>query len=268
MSAFLEISELTVGYGARPVLHNLSLEVQAGEFLGIIGPNGCGKSTLVKTISGLLKPKSGEIKLEGHNLLKLKAEERARLIGVVAQNPSLPPAFTAAEIVMFGRTPHLRAFQQEGPEDWRIVQQAMEATDCWRMASRPVSELSGGERQRILFALALAQQPRLLLLDEPTTYLDINYQVEVMDIAAQWLRDEPERGLLAVFHDLNLAAQYCHRIALLAGGRVLALGSPHEVITPENIQRAYGASVLVAAHPVNGLPTTFILPGNHASRPL
>jgi iron complex transport system ATP-binding protein len=261
MTALLEVHELRAGYGARTVLHELSLNLQRGELLGVIGPNGCGKSTLIKTISGIMKPKSGHVQLEGRDLLKMKLEERARLVGVVAQNPSLPAAFTAAEIVLFGRTPHLGAFQQEGPDDWQIVQESMEAADCWQMAGRPVGELSGGERQRVLFALALAQQPRLLLLDEPTTYLDINYQVGMMDIAMRWLRAEPGRGALAVFHDLNLAAQYCHRLALLAGGRVLAVGSPHEVINAENIRRAYGAAVVVAPHPVNNLPTTFILPG-------
>lgn len=263
MSTFLEITELTAGYGAKTVLQGLSLEVKPGELLGVIGPNGCGKSTLIKAASGVLRPKSGQVRLEGRDLLKIKPEERAKMMAVVAQNPSLPAGFTAAEIVLFGRTPHLGAFQQEGPTDWQIVQEAMEAADCWQMAARPVGELSGGERQRVLFALALAQQPRLLLLDEPTTYLDINYQVGVMDIAARWLRAELGRGALAVFHDLNLAAQYCSRLVLLAAGRVLASGSPHEVISAENIRRAYGASVIIAPHPINDLPTTFILPGNN-----
>ncbi len=258
----LKITELSAGYDRRPVLHGLSLELQSGELLGIIGPNGCGKSTLIKTLSGVLKPKGGQVWLEGRDLLRMKAEERARLVGVVAQNSSLPPAFTAAEIVLFGRTPHLGAFQNESEADWLIVREAMEAADCWHMAARPVSELSGGERQRVLFALALAQQPHLLLLDEPTTYLDINYQVEIMDIAADWLKTEPGRGAIAVFHDLNLAAQYCRRIILLAAGRILATGSPQEVITADNIRQAYGATVFIAPHPVNQLPTTFILPGN------
>ncbi len=265
MSAFLTVNQLKAGYADRLVLSGLSLEVQPGELLGVIGPNGCGKSTLIKAVSGVLKPRSGQVLLEGRDLLRMKAEERARLVGVVAQNPSLPPAFTAAEVVMFGRTPHLKAFQQEGPDDWCIVQQAMEAAACWDMAGRPVGELSGGERQRVLFALALAQQPRLLLLDEPTTYLDINYQVGMMDIAAEWLRAGLTRGVLAIFHDLNLAAQYCNRLALLSKGQLLALGNPHEVLTTENILQAYGASVLVAPHPGNGLPTTFILPGNHST---
>ncbi|MDB5078471.1 MAG: hypothetical protein JWP00_395 [Chloroflexi bacterium] len=261
LSPFLEIKNLTAGYPGKTVLHNINLEVQPGELLGVLGANGCGKSTLVKTVSGLLKPASGEIRLEGRDLVKLKPEERARLMTVVSQNPSLPAAFTAAEIVLMGRTPHLGAFQQEGPEDWEIVRQAMEETDCWQMADRPVGELSGGERQRVLFALALVQQPRLLLLDEPTTYLDINYQTEIMDIAARWLTENPGRGALAVFHDLNLAAQYCKRIALLAKGRILAIGSPAKVITESNIREAYGAAVIVTPHPLNNLPTTFILPG-------
>ncbi|HEX2910610.1 MAG TPA: ABC transporter ATP-binding protein [Chloroflexia bacterium] len=262
MSAFLEIKEISAGYASRTILSKLSLEVQPGEILGIIGPNGCGKSTLIKTVSGVLKPKSGQVLLEGRDLLAMKADQRARVLAVVAQNPSLPAAFTAAEIVLMGRTPHLGAFQQEGPEDWRIVQEAMEAANCWEMAQRPVGELSGGERQRVLFALALAQQPRLLLLDEPTTYLDINYQVGVMDIALEWLQSAPDRGALAVFHDLNLAAQYCKRLALLSTGQVVAFGNPNEVITEANIRRAYGASVIIAPHPLNNLPTTFILPRN------
>ncbi len=261
LKPFLEIKNLSAGYPGKTVLHGIDLEIQPGELLGVLGANGCGKSTLVKTISGLLKPSGGQVWLEGRDLLKLKSEERARLLTVVSQNPSLPAAFTAAEIVLMGRTPHLGAFQPEGPADWEIVRQVMEQTDCWQMATRPVSELSGGERQRVLFALALAQQPRLLLLDEPTTYLDINYQTEVMDIAVRWLAEEPDRGALAVFHDLNLAAQYCKRIVLLARGRILAVGSPAEVITEANIRQAYGAAVIVTPHPLNALPTTFILPG-------
>lgn len=260
-SPFLEIKNLSTGYSNKPVLCDISLEVQPGELVGVLGANGCGKSTLVKTISGLLKPSGGQIRLEGRDLLKLKPEEKARLMTVVAQNASLPAAFTAAEIVLMGRTPHLGAFQQEGPEDWEIVRQVMEETDCWQMATRPVGELSGGERQRVLFALALAQQPRLLLLDEPTTYLDINYQTEIMDIAARWLVEKPGRGALAVFHDLNLASQYCKRLALLSKGRILAIGSPAEVITAANIRQAYDAAVIVTPHPLNELPTTFILPG-------
>jgi iron complex transport system ATP-binding protein len=258
---FLEIKNLSAGYPGKPVLRDISLDVRPGELLGVLGANGCGKSTLVKTVSGLLKPSGGEIKLEGRDLLKLRADERARLMTVVSQSPNLPAAFTAAEIVLMGRTPHLGAFQQEGPEDWEIVREAMEKTDCWQMATRPVGELSGGERQRVLFALALAQQPRLLLLDEPTTYLDINYQTEIMDIALRWLAEEPGRGALAIFHDLNLASQYCKRIVLMAKGSILAVGSPAEVITETNIRQAYGAAVIVTPHPLNDLPTTFILPG-------
>jgi iron complex transport system ATP-binding protein len=256
----LAVRDLAAGYTARPVLRGLSLELAPGEFLGVIGPNGCGKSTLIKAISGVLKPTHGTVTFEGQNLLKLRAAERAKILAVVAQNPSLPPAYSAAEIVLMGRTPHLGAFQTESEADWQIVQGAMEAANCWEYSHRPVGELSGGERQRVLFALALAQQPRLLLLDEPTTYLDINHQIGVMEIARQWLHAEPGRAALGVFHDLNLAAQYCDRLVLLAKGQVVASGAPADVITVENIRQAYGASVIVAPHPLNELPTTFIMP--------
>ncbi len=262
MQPLLEIKNLYAGYGSKPVLQDLSLVVHEGELLGVLGSNGGGKSTLVKAISGSLKPSGGRIEFEGGDWLKLKPLQRARLMAVVSQSPDLPEAFTAAEVVLLGRTPHLGAFQPEGPADWEAVQAAMQAANCWDLAARPVGELSGGERQRVLFALALAQQPRLLLLDEPTTYLDINYQVGVMDIAVEWLKAQSGRGALAVFHDLNLAAQYCRRLALLAGGRVLVVGTPQQVITADNIRQAYGAEVIIAPHPFNGLPATFILPGH------
>ncbi len=263
--ALLEVTGLTVGYGARAVLKELSLTLEPGEMLGVIGPNGCGKSTLIKTISALLKPAAGSIKVEGRELVKMKSEERARLLGVVPQNPALPETFTAAEVVMFGRTPYLGLFQNESREDWAIVERAMRATDCWEMAETYIGEMSGGERQRVLLAMALAQEPRLLLLDEPTTFLDINYQVEAMEIVKSWKSGgEPNkpRAILAVFHELNLAAQYCDRLALMAQGRVLAIGKPGDVITTENILRAYGANVLVMPHPHNQLPTTFIMPNS------
>lgn len=256
----LDIRNLTVGYANKTVLQDFSLQVRAGEMLGVLGPNGCGKSTLIKALSGIIKVRSGDVTLLGQNLLKLKPPARARLVGVVPQNPTLPPAFIAAEVVLFGRTPHLKFMESEKAQDWEAVRQAMEQAACWELADRRVGELSGGERQRVLFALALAQEPRLLLLDEPTTFLDINYQTEMMDIAAAW-KQKPERAVVAVFHDLNLAAQYCDRVALLQNGQLLAIGPPTEVITVENIKLAYGAQVFIAPHPLNALPTTFILPG-------
>jgi len=263
--ALLEVKGLTVGYGARAVLKELSLTLEPGEMLGVIGPNGCGKSTLIKTISVLLKPAAGSIKVEGLELARMKPEARARLLGVVPQNPALPETFTAAEVVMFGRTPYLGLFQNESPNDWAIVERAMRDTDCWEMAETYIGEMSGGERQRVLLAMALAQEPRLLLLDEPTTFLDINYQIETMEVVKSWkTAGEPDkpRAILAVFHELNLAAQYCDRLALMSQGRVLVIGKPGEVITTENILRAYGAHVIVMPHPQNQLPTTFIMPNS------
>ncbi len=266
--SLLEVEGLQAGYGAKTVLRDLSFALHPGELLGIIGPNGCGKSTLVKALSGLLKPKSGRVKVERQDLHRLKAAERARLLGVVPQAPLLPDTFTAAEVVMFGRTPHLRFLQNESMQDWQVVEQSMRATDSWHMAERYIGELSGGERQRVLLAMALAQEPRLLLLDEPTTFMDINYQIEAMEIVTHWKRSgtpEQPRAVLAVFHELNLAAQYCDRLVLIAKGCILTVGKPSEVITSENIMRAYGANVIVAPHPVNQQPTTFILPARSSN---
>jgi iron complex transport system ATP-binding protein len=255
----LQIQNLKLSYNAKQVIDDLTLELYPGEMLGILGPNGCGKSTLIKALSGVITPKAGTVECLGQPLLQLKPAARARLVGVVPQNPNLPSAFTAAEVVLLGRTPHLKFMENERLQDWELVRAAMEQASCWQLAERYIGELSGGERQRVLFAMVLAQNPQLLLLDEPTTFLDINYQAELMDIAVAWKR-QPQRAIMAVFHDLNLAAQYCDRLALLYKGKLLAIGRPEQVITAENVRLAYGAQVFVAPHPLNALPTTFILP--------
>jgi iron complex transport system ATP-binding protein len=265
----LEVTNLSAGYGERVVLNDISLAVEPGQMVGVLGPNGCGKSTLIKAISGLVKARKGTIVIAERPFPDLKPSERARLVGVVPQNLSLPDTFTASEVVMLGRTPHLKLLQNEKPDDWMAVEKAMHLTDCWHLAERYVGELSGGERQRVLLAMALAQQPRFLLLDEPTTFLDINYQTEMMEIVANWKSSKDEgqsRGVLAVFHELNLAAQYCDWLVLMTGGRVMAQGRPDEVINAENIYRAYGAKVLVVPHPLNQQPTTFIVPGGERNR--
>lgn len=252
----LRVEGLSVGYGKRPVLEGVSFRIAAGEVVGVIGPNGSGKSTLLKSLSGTLRPVAGQTWLEGADLTGMSRVELARRVAVVPQDPNLPEGFSAFEIVLMGRAPHLGLFQRESARDLAIVQDAMAQAGVWELADRRVGHLSGGERQRVVVARALAQEPALLLLDEPTSHLDVHHQVQIMEIVRRLSRD----GLTtaAVFHDLNLAAQYCDRLLLLHDGGVWASGTPEQVITPANVTRVYGPQVHVYRHPVNALPTTLV----------
>lgn len=259
--ATLALQDIALAYGDKVVLSHIDLRMTPGEMLGIVGPNGSGKSTLIKGVCRLITPNSGRILIDGRDIATINRSELARLVAVVPQNPLLPEAFTAFEMVLMGRTPHLGLFRYEGQRDLAIAWQAMEVTRTHSLADRRISELSGGERQRLIIARALAQEPELVLLDEPTAHLDINYQIETLDFVKELCR---QRGLtvIAALHDLNLAAQYCDRLAMLNGGRIYAEGSPRVVITTQNIKEVYGAEVCVYPHPVNGLPATLIVPSN------
>jgi len=249
----LEASALTVGYGGGPVLREVSLSVARGQFLGVVGPNGCGKSTLVRALSRVLPPVGGRVLLDGVNIYEMHARDLARRLAVVGQENAVAFEFTVREVVVMGRAPHLSRFGMERPRDYAIAEECMERTHTAGFADRPVSSLSGGERQRCMVARALAQQPEVLLLDEPTAHLDINHQIEILDLAR---RLTGERGLatLVVLHDLNLASQYCDYLVLLGEGRVLADGEPRDVVTEEHIRRAYGTDVQVRLHPTTGRP--------------
>jgi len=216
--------------------------------VGIVGPNGSGKSTLIRALSGVLPPRSGEIALNGQGIHRLSRQSLARLVAVVPQNAPLPEAFTALEIVLMGRYPHLGLLRYESKRDLAIAWDALERTGIAPLAQRRVTELSGGERQRLLIARALAQEPRVILLDEPTTHLDIQHQVEVMEL----VRGLVAQGTAAVaaIHDFSLAARFCHRLLLLRDGGVGAQGPPQSVITPENIEAAFGIHALVYPDPV------------------
>ncbi len=257
----LKLQDVTLAYGKRVVLRNISLETRANEVLGIVGPNGCGKSTLIKGITRVLGLSSGCISIGGQDITKLSAGELARLIAVVPQNPVLPEAFTAFEVVLMGRTPHLGFLQYEGQREVSIAMHSMELTQTQYLAERRVGELSGGEKQRLTIARALTQEPRIILLDEPTAHLDINYQIETLDLIADLCAQESLTALAAL-HDLNLAAQYCDRIIMLNNGQIQAEGSPAAVITAQNIRDVYGAEVCIRPHPINNLPTTLITAGN------
>ncbi len=251
--AALDVSGLTVSYGPRVVLRDVCLSLPPGRLLGLVGPNGSGKTTLIRAISGVVAPRAGEVRLDGDDALRLSAREVALRTAVVPQNPNLPPAFTALELVLMGRTPHLGLLATEGRADVEASRQAMLATDTWELADRRIGELSGGERQRVLVARALAQDTPLLLLDEPTAHLDVGHQAATLRLMVRLCRSEG-KAVLAAVHDLTLAAQFCDRMVMLHQGRVVAEGSPGEVLTPDRLRQVYGAALHVLAHPVTGRP--------------
>lgn len=249
----LRLGNVDADYGVRRVLHQVSLELEAGEMIGVAGPNGAGKSTLVRLLSKVISPTGGEIWLDGVEYRRISRPALARQVAVVPQAPLLPPAFTAMDLVLLGRTPHLGLLARESNRDRRIAQDALEATQALHLAGRRLGELSGGERQRVVIARALAQQPRLLLLDEPTAFLDIGSQLAVLELVRN-LNQTQAMTVLAVFHDLSLAAQYCDRMILFGEGRIRAAGSAETVLRPDLLRELYGVEVAILAHPRTGRP--------------
>jgi iron complex transport system ATP-binding protein len=249
----LEVRGLSAGYGRRTVLHDVSLTLSAGEVLGVIGANGSGKSTLVRSITRIVRPTRGDVLLGGRSTAATDRAAIARSVAVVPQGAALPAGFTGLEVVLLGRTPHLRLLQTEGPHDIAVASRALALCDATPFAARRIGDLSGGEQQRLLVARALAQEPRVLLLDEPTTYLDITHQVAILDLIRRLCRHDGLAALI-VLHDLTLAAQFCDRLLLLSAGRIAAEGTPAEVLRPETLAREYGARVSVFAHPQTGRP--------------
>jgi len=262
----LHVDGVSLSYGDRTVLRNVTFTCRPGDVVGIAGPNGCGKSTLIKGITGLLPLRSGSITVAGVDTGRMQRSKLAQLVAVVPQNPSLPEAFTALEIVLMGRTPHLGFLGYESQRDIDIAMQAMEATGTADLAARHINELSGGERQRVTIARALAQEPRLLLLDEPTAHLDINYQTETLNLISDLCVEKSLTALVAL-HDLNLASQYCHRIIMIGRGGVHAIGSPKEVITVDSIREVYGTEICICPHPLNDLPAILVTANGRTHRP-
>ncbi|MEK7848138.1 MAG: ABC transporter ATP-binding protein [Chloroflexota bacterium] len=254
----LALEGVGLAYDGRVVARDISLSAGTGEVVGLIGPNGSGKSSLIRAISRVMPTAAGRVLLDGREVGHFSRQELSRLVAVVPQNPHLPETFTALEIVLMGRNPHLGFLRYEGREDYARCRWAMEATHCWDLARRFMGEVSGGERQRVVIARALAQEAKVLLLDEPTANLDINHQLEVMELV-RGLR--PGLAVLIAIHDLNLASQYCDRLVMLNGGTVFTQGTPTQVITRENIRAVYGADVFVHPHPTNGLPVVHVAAG-------
>jgi iron complex transport system ATP-binding protein len=249
----LEATGIQFAYGQRSILNDINLEARFGEVIGLVGPNGSGKTTLLRIASGSLAPQKGSVYIQGRELPSLRPKDRARLVAMVHQSPAVPPGFTALEVVLMGRNPHLGFLQWEGPKDIEVCRQVMELTETWEFADRPVSALSGGELQRVFIARALAQETPVLILDEPTSHLDISFQTNVLDMI-ETIRRKTRITVLVAMHDLTLAAQYCSRIVALHQGAIVASGDPSDVLTVEVVSKVFGASVSIIEHPVHNTP--------------
>ncbi len=258
----IELREVTFRYRSVPALADVSFTLEPGEILGIIGPNGSGKSTTVRLMSGVLRPQAGSVLLQGRPLAELRRTELARQLAVVPQDTAVEFPFSVMEVVLMGRAPHLGGFAFEGDADVQVAQAALQRTDTLHLAHRFIHELSGGERQRVILARALAQQPHVLLLDEPGAFLDIKHAVEIYDL----LRDLQAEGMTiaTVLHDLNLAALYCDRVALLKAGRLVRLGPASEVITYAILKEVYETEVCVDRNAITGAVN--VLPLSRAFR--
>jgi iron complex transport system ATP-binding protein len=253
----LTVDGVECRYGSIKVLEDVNLSVKGGDFVGILGPNGSGKTTLLKSISRILKPYKGTILLNEADIYSLKSVDVAKQLAVVPQETSIGFNFSALDIVLMGRNPHMKRFQMENEKDMAVARKVMNLTNIWHLAERPINELSGGEKQRVIIARALAQEPKILLLDEPLTHLDIMNQLEIMDLVKDLCMKE-KLVVLAVFHDFNLAARYCNSAILLKDSKVFAAGSLTEVLTSENIKSVFNVDAIVKKHIVTN--SLFVIP--------
>lgn len=254
----IEAHSISFRYHEAWVLQEVSFRVEKGEFIGVIGPNGSGKTTLLKLLYRLLAPQRGEILFELVPMKKMDRRDIAKRIAVVAQETQLLFPFSVHETVLMGRSPYLGRFLFESEKDLEIARKAMEWTKILPFSERPVDELSGGERKRVFIARALAQEPEVILLDEPTANLDIQHQIDFLNLILTLNRD---RGLTIVMasHDMNIASEFCDRLILLQGGGIYQMGTPEEVVTKKNIENVYGCEVWIDQHPVSGMPRISLL---------
>ncbi len=253
IAAKLAMTEVSVNLGGRPILRRVTLQVRAGEVVALVGPNGCGKSTTVRIAAGLLKPASGQVEVDGVPLGDWDRRKLARRLACLPQTPLLPPLYNVREAVALGRTPFLSFLGVEGAADRAVVETSLRQAGVLELAERRVGELSGGERQRVAFARALAQSPRCLLLDEPTSSLDLRHEEGTLAL----LREMAAGGdfcALVVLHDLTVAAHFCDRVILMNEGEVIASGAPAEVLAPGRLREVYGTELAVLAHPATGRP--------------
>ena len=258
--AAIAVKGLSFAYARQPVLHDLDIRLAPGDLAAVIGPNGAGKTTLLNCINGLTRPAAGSIDLHGCSVAGLDARRRARMVATVPQGFHIPFAYRVREIVALGRSPHLGFWGGMSERDHRTVDSALAQTETTELQSRRFNELSGGERQRVVVALALAQQPRILLLDEPTTHLDLSHQIEILNLV-RGVNRKREVTVLACLHDINLAAAFFRRMIVIDAGRLVADGTPEEVLTPDLMAEVFKIRAEVVTDPVSGQP--WVMPHVH-----
>ncbi len=265
LPARLRAAELQLAYDGEPVVHDLSLEIPAGRITVICGPNACGKSTLLRALARLLKPRGGAVYLDGQEIRRLPTKQVALRLGLLPQSATAPDGLTVEDLVGRGRFPHQRWFQQWTHEDELAVEQALALTGTVDLRHRPVDELSGGQRQRAWVAMALAQDTPIMLLDEPTTFLDLAHQGEVLDLLAE-LNQDQGRTIVMVLHDVNQACRYAHHVVAMRDGRIHVQGPPAEVITADAVREVFGLDAIVMDDPVTGTPLVVPIPRGAAAR--
>lgn len=259
MKPLLKIANLSAGYFGEDIIKGISLEINAGDFIGIIGPNGSGKTTLLRLCSKVLHPRKGKIYFDNNDIFAMDLKGFCRKVAFVSQDISTGFSFSVMELALMGRIPHLKRLQFETKKDIEICERALALTDSSGLKEKIVNELSAGERQRAIISRALAQEPVLLLLDEPTAHLDIGHQIQVMDLLKK-LNHQNNLTIIMILHDLNLASAYCNRICLLDNGNIFKEGQAEDVLTYENIEAVYKTVVLVNTNPVTGRPNVVLVP--------
>lgn len=258
MDTLLKINNVSGGYQKEIVIKDISFELESGEFLGIIGPNGSGKSTLLRLISRVIHPQKGTVLFENKDIAKVKLKELCQKIAFVHQDTVITFSFTVWDIVLLGRTPHLKRLQFETKKDFSIAENALSLTDTLHLKNKNIDQLSSGERQRVIIAKALAQEPALLILDEPTSHLDIGHQIEILNLLRR-LNQKKNLSIVIVLHDLNLASEYCSRIILLDKGEIFKSGSAEVVLTYQNIEAVYKTVVVVDKNSISGKPYVILV---------
>ncbi len=258
MEPILSLEGVGFGYGRHTVLADVDLQVPRGEVLGILGPNGSGKSTLLNLMDGILAPNTGQVRIEGVPIASISRNLIAKRIAMVSQEQHFRFDFSVLQVALMGRYPHLGRLQFEGTQDMEVVRDALQATACLGFAERSIHELSGGERQRVLIARALAQEPQVILMDEPTSFLDLKFKREIFRLIHR-LSTEKNLGVVLVSHDIDLVARHCNKVVLLKDGSIHQMGDPRDVITAQNVEAVFDCPVQVDRNPATGRPRVSIL---------